>query len=471
MAVELKVVLEDEGARTPPPLLTEPVLPVRPVPIPSAPAPGPELRPNALLDAAFGLAPEPVQPGKPAFVPLVPPSPADAFAPGRVLPVAIQGPTPVPVAIVGGLPVQTPAPGASGTSGLRPERGGPAFDPRVLALERIDRERQAQRIQAEYENVKEGPGQALSVEPSLAQQFGPLLQRIGLGNLGTLAGAGQAAGGAVPVAAGALAGLAGPVAIAVAAVKAYTVAWQTATEAVRGLGNVAAAVASNDTLGALNAYQDTVLGTIEKIPILGEAATVGARALQQLTNTVTQVTRAFVQRGAELEQYSPTIALGRARAEIREIRADIREADQLGPGLARLTDAQSRLAGEFRELLLPIKKFVVEVLAGFLETIADAVIGVRVVVAAQDATLKGLRDAVAVFFERGAAEAAKVLAELPRRIGEAVEAARKKDEPDVSFLGEIDALARQAEQMPFWNADQAADAARQVLAVPLFGGF
>lgn len=79
----------------------------------------------------------------------------------------------------------------------------------------------------------------------------------------------------------------------------------------------------------------------------------------------------FIQRGAELEKYSGAIAGARAQAGVRSFRADVREAKEMGEGIAGLTDAQSRLDETVRELLEPIKRFVVENLADLLGTIAD----------------------------------------------------------------------------------------------------
>jgi len=78
----------------------------------------------------------------------------------------------------------------------------------------------------------------------------------------------------------------------------------------------------------------------------------------------------FVARGEQLAPYSGAIAGARAQANVRQIMGDIREANQLGDSIARLTDAQSRFNDDIRKIMEPIKRVIAEVLAGLMERLA-----------------------------------------------------------------------------------------------------
>lgn len=122
----------------------------------------------------------------------------------------------------------------------------------------------------------------------------------------------------------------------------------------QALGSVAGASAAFGPVGA-------VIAGVQQAFDLAKAA------VHKFTETV----HYFIDRGKELEKFSGPIAGARARADVRSTLADIREAKQLGEGIAGLTDAQSRLEETVRQLLEPIKRFVVENLADLLSTIAD----------------------------------------------------------------------------------------------------
>ena len=86
---------------------------------------------------------------------------------------------------------------------------------------------------------------------------------------------------------------------------------------------------------------------------------------------------AFIQRGKELQKYDSGLAGANARAEVQGIRSDIREAQELGQAVARLTDAQTKLDAELREILLPVKKFLAVEVAKITEFLAQAVEEIR----------------------------------------------------------------------------------------------
>lgn len=142
----------------------------------------------------------------------------------------------------------------------------------------------------------------------------------------------------------------------------------------------------------------------------------------------------FVERGKHLEQFSGAIAGARAQASVRSLRSDIREAKELGSGIAGLTDAQSRLENIFRELLEPIKRFVVENLADLLSTIADMAqeIGpfIKVNLEIVVGTLQILVDIATGRFSKLMEDAQKILQRI-------LKAVSKEDQSDSSILDEF----------------------------------
>lgn len=78
----------------------------------------------------------------------------------------------------------------------------------------------------------------------------------------------------------------------------------------------------------------------------------------------------FIDRGDALSKFSPDIVIGQVRAGINRLFADIREAQALGPGIGRLTEAESLLSVELREFILPFKMIFVENLANWVTILA-----------------------------------------------------------------------------------------------------
>jgi RuvA, C-terminal domain len=153
--------------------------------------------------------------------------------------------------------------------------------------------------------------------------------------------------------------------------KSYVGAVDIARVGIRQLGETAVDVAKNDLegvlVGGLNASEEA----LRKIPLAGEAlgATFGliAEPVKQATN----VMNAFVDRGKQLQGFSGELTGANALADVRSMMADIREANALGPDLAKLTEAQSELSNDVRDMLLPIKQAVIGLLTDVLRMIQD----------------------------------------------------------------------------------------------------
>jgi hypothetical protein len=183
-----------------------------------------------------------------------------------------------------------------------------------------------------------------------------------------LGAAASAASSFGPQAALIAAGVAAAVAVAKVVSDAMVAGIERVGRTAQQAGGIGVALAGNRNraayAGSLNAAADAIESA--PVPLRREAAAI-ARAGSQVVDAFGKVTDAFIQRGRELARYSPELAMASGRALVREIGSDVREAQELGPALARLTDAEGEIAADLRALVLPIKKFLVEELAGFLE--------------------------------------------------------------------------------------------------------
>jgi len=143
--------------------------------------------------------------------------------------------------------------------------------------------------------------------------------------------------------------------------------FQAVADASNALGAGMRALAGNDHMGLLNAGVDGAVNALKTIPIVGQVLAAGLEGLVAPIRAATAAVDAFVQRGKELEVYNAQLAAANIGADIRTLMADIKEANEIGPALAHLADAQSRADSEWREFWLPLKKIVVDTLSGMTE--------------------------------------------------------------------------------------------------------
>lgn len=104
---------------------------------------------------------------------------------------------------------------------------------------------------------------------------------------------------------------------------------------------------------------------------LGRALSVPVAAFAAVAGAADSLTRAFLQRANEIGHFSPEVAAARAMRNVRLMMADIQEAQTLGPGMSRLIEAETDVQIQIREILLPIKQFMIETLADWLKGIAQ----------------------------------------------------------------------------------------------------
>lgn len=132
-------------------------------------------------------------------------------------------------------------------------------------------------------------------------------------------------------------------------------------------------------------------------PALGAAAHTAIDLGRKFGETVDM----FVQLGHKLAPFSGALTEAEIKSDMRSMMGDVREANTLGPDLARLMDAQSRASDELRELLLPIKKWIVEKLADIMSGIADGFEEIRALAFGFDTMLRSFQANVDNWIRQG----------------------------------------------------------------------
>jgi hypothetical protein len=393
------------------------------------------------------------------------------------------------------------------------------------AYEDLQKEHEAMKAKAMYQNAREelsgeGPPEVIATAEAKRQlkqedeerrraqdkqdresagtdAIGGLMNQLGFGNVGgILKGAGRISESmkAPPVVKGAnvseaeaegipeaeavggagIAEMAGPIGavflVADLAAKELAGQIKDVTASMQFLGDEAKLLAGNDHLGMFNLAVDSTAKMLEKIPISGQIYAAALEAATAPIRIFAEVSEAFVQRGRQIQQYSGELSGAFAISDVRSMMADIREAQDTGPDLARLVDAQSRVSDEFKRILEPLKEFIIGHLADMMEVAADALKEVGPTLAVMQAALlkafdgigKILADVAHLNFD----DAAKHAAALPDAIKKAMEEAAKKANADRDFSDFID---KQLDDL----RDQLGDLPKPnpVPAVPAGGGF
>lgn len=107
-----------------------------------------------------------------------------------------------------------------------------------------------------------------------------------------------------------------------------------------------------------------------KVSMLGKVGRV-AGAFGVLVLATETLTKAFLRRADQLSGLSPDLAMAKAMNQVNNLMADIREAQALGPDMAKLSMTVNSIEIEIREILLPIKRVIVGGLADFMKGVLD----------------------------------------------------------------------------------------------------
>ncbi len=219
-----------------------------------------------------------------------------------------------------------------------------------------------------------GQDEAVDVEP---METGPTIRsefsRLGLPGGKLIQNVATAVGGEGAASAGGeflAAGGAAAAATAVGVLWAVGKAGDAAAEGIRFAGDTASHIAKNELYDGLTAAPRKIIAAVDSIPILGAALTAPVKPFLAIADATKQLTDAFLARAGELARYSGPIQSARAIANVRQIIADMKEANVLGQDLSRIVNAQSEISTSFQDVIMPIKEWLANELAGFLENIS-----------------------------------------------------------------------------------------------------
>jgi hypothetical protein len=219
-----------------------------------------------------------------------------------------------------------------------------------------------------------------TVQPASMTDIMSASQKPGGIPVGTAEAAGEAeaAEAAGGLAAGAMSG-----GIALAAVmmeKAVDKAMTKVGDAFRDTGRMAqggadivGAGARGENAEAIGKVYSGFVKMSEKVPLVGEQMALLAGTAGSVVGAFHDVVTSFIDRGRELSQFSGQLGASYAIGDVKQILADIREANKLESGLSRMNDAWVELTLMLREILLPLKQAIVEKIADILERIVQKV--------------------------------------------------------------------------------------------------
>lgn len=208
----------------------------------------------------------------------------------------------------------------------------------------------------------------------LSQQVagGSAGQKVGgIAGLGEMAGLGAklGAGGAEALAFAAGPEFAAAVAVSESVKELVRLPYAKAREGLDAIGNVGQQIASGDSKGLRNSISEGVAKTLETAGVAGQIAAEGLRTLTAAVNVAGEVFDAFAERGKEIAQYNSGIGGAAAEQNVARLRADIEEANRLGPDYQRVIRAQTQIEGYQNDVM----QFVKGELLGALAEIAEPV--------------------------------------------------------------------------------------------------
>lgn len=137
------------------------------------------------------------------------------------------------------------------------------------------------------------------------------------------------------------------------------------------IGKNTAAMFRNDYMTVVKTRSEEVAAALGEIPVAGGILKAQFEMTQIPMKVFVETLNAINQRGRELAAYDGRLAATSAMADVRSMRADMREANRLGGGMSSIMDSSSRLENSIRELMLPVKEKIVNVIAPVMERIAD----------------------------------------------------------------------------------------------------
>jgi hypothetical protein len=126
-----------------------------------------------------------------------------------------------------------------------------------------------------------------------------------------------------------------------------------------GLGRAAVGAANNSAVPAAIETLGAVSKGLARLGPAGLAASAAVDAAGAAIIGFTATIKAFTARGRELSGINGQLSGAVAYADVRSYQQDIKEADRLGPQLAKLIENQAKAEATFREIMLPLKEFII----------------------------------------------------------------------------------------------------------------
>lgn len=218
-----------------------------------------------------------------------------------------------------------------------------------------------------------------------------------------------------------------PVAIAMMAKKVFDKTLDGVASVVQSGSATAATALSGDNRSAVLSVMEGFANTVKQVdPIMGKLAETGTKVVGSLL----MLSEAAVKRGEYLQRFNWDLAAANARRDVAMLGADIREANTLGPSLAKLTDAQTKFDTSLREALLPIKKALIEGLVPVMQYLSSRVQLVHELMIAMKESGSAYQEAIAQFASMGISGLPAIMASMenmPERIAQKIKDSKDKD--------------------------------------------
>lgn len=151
----------------------------------------------------------------------------------------------------------------------------------------------------------------------------------------------------------------------------------TIQERIRGAGTHGAEAIHNRYLPTLKAGIAGGTAVAGAIPGIGPVLGVIGKVVGEVTEALAKLVQAVDERAKQLIQYSGVLASTSAQINVKNLLADIREAQTLGPEMSRVQLQSNQIWIEIRDAVLPIKKWLLEKLNDLLEGVHEILTNVR----------------------------------------------------------------------------------------------
>lgn len=133
----------------------------------------------------------------------------------------------------------------------------------------------------------------------------------------------------------------------------------------------------------------------------------------------------IVQRAQDLQKYSPGLSQVNAQAEIRQMMADMREAQTNGGSYARVVDEQSKLSAELQQTFAPFMRLLADMLGDVLHVVNSIMEVAGPQISAMLELTRGTYNIIVDIAKGDLLKLRKDISEMPANIAKAME--RNKD--------------------------------------------